>query len=411
MISDTWVLWQTQSQNQNQEPDQWQWCLPSTDGRFTYPVQSGSLATAANMIGSQSSLLLIRSEQLLMTEATVQARHTKQIRTALPYLLEEQLATSPERLHFSFMKGDKPNEFHVVVVAQQLFSKLIEQITAAGIRLTGAYADSHGLPNLPDHATVIIDNNRVLFRSANLGFAAPVSIAGYLINKAHQNGKKIRCYLTRSNSQQQTEITHLTEALGITEDQCQTISAPLELLARGLNPDQSVNLLQGSFKQAISRAQQPLPNITKWLLIILLGLPAANFWQQNRHHLERIQQTAQQINTIHQQQFGTPAPTNDFRAKINQQLNRLHHRQSDPRQTLPMTDLLSKFSALKPVGITVTGIDYDGSKLSLVIKASDLNNADLLRSRIETAQMLDQFVITNHQSNDITITVTLAEPN
>ncbi|MBV1889429.1 MAG: hypothetical protein KUG54_00230 [Gammaproteobacteria bacterium] len=406
MATNSWVLWQTG------HADQWQWCLPDSDGRFKYPVQKGSLATAANMIGSQPASLLLRSEQLLLTQATVQARQSRQVRAALPYLLEEQLAATPEQLHLAFKKSPQPNRYQVAVIEDNLLSGLINQLTAVGIRLEGAYPDCQGL-NSADGGSLMIDDDRVLFKSTTHQFAAPLRLAGKLLHKTNFDSTKLTCFLTQNsqqNSPASNQATTLLEEINLTEQQCQPISEPLELLARGLDPSSATNLLQGSFKKAINRTQPGLPRLTRWLLLTLLGLPATGFLQQHLNNQQQLNRVTQQINTIHQQAFGSPAPTEDFRNNVSQQLARREQSQSGNQNNLPLTQLLSKFSTAKPGSITVVEITYQNSELNLIIQSPDLANADLLRSRLSGAQILGKLTITNRQSTNITIALTLTNP-
>ena len=406
MTLDSWVLWQTL------DPDSWQWCLPGSDGRFTYPVQSGSLATAANMIGNQTTSLLLRGEQLLLTNATVQARQSRQVRAALPYLLEEQLAATPEQLHLAFKKGQQPNSYQVAVIDQSLLSELVDRLTEAGIRLEGAYADCQALSNSADDCSLMIDGDRVLFKSTTHEFAAPLHIAGKLLDKAGFDSTNFNGYLTKGNQQNtvsQNQTTTLLQQLALTEQQCQVITAPLELLARRLDPNSAINLLQGSFKNVISRSQQSLPTLTKWLLLILLGLPVAGFQQQHLNNQLQLDLITQQIDAMHQQQFGIPAPTNDFRNQTNQRLLQRKHAHSNKLNSLPLTRLLAKFSTAKPDSIMVIEVNYHDSELNLLIQSSDLASADLLRTRLSRMQILSQLKITNHQSNNITISLTLKD--
>ena len=410
MISDNWVLWQTR------DPDRWQWCLPSDDGRFEYPVQTGSLATAANMIGTQHAVLLIQSEQLLITEAEVQARQAKQIRAALPYLLEEQLATPPEQLHFAYRKGLLPNHYQTVVVDRQLLSDQLSQIAAARIQLTGCYADAQALPLSSNSSTLLIDGDRVLFNSASQRFAAPLVLAETFMTKLNQSGTSMNCCLVQPTKQKpqsetnQLQTARLLERLALTPAQCQPVSMPLELLARGLDPGQATNLLQGPYRKFISRSQNGLPRFTQLLLLILLTLPSAGFWLQHQQHQQELELLTQQINVIHQQQLGIPAPTDRFREQVSQQLVRQTQLKGQTKAVLPITSLLSTFSTIKPEAIDITEINQVNSKLSLTIQAPDLITADELQARMSDADLLGELKIIDRQNDAIAIEITFQYP-
>lgn len=401
MISD-WVLWQTA------EDDQWIWCLPTADGRFSYPVQTGNLATAANMIGDQATLLLLRSEQLVLTDTSIKARSRRQVAAALPYLLEEQLTVPPDSLHLAIRARKTRGHYQVAVIDRQLLTSLLTRVTNQGIRLIGAFADVQALPESPGSMTVFIDTDRVLVRSADgTGFAAPRAIAGTLLQTLLS-----QCPLseqeTTPNCYRVGEVSESSETLLATlrldSDRCQPIGQPLELLARGLDPDRAVNLLQGEFKSYLSQAKKNASLPMLLLMATLLSIQAIAFWQDQTDQRQELATIDQQIDQTYQHHFGMVAPHIDFRQET---LNRLNSLRKPGIRTPAFTEQLARVIRQMPPGLTLNQADYADSQLKLKIHAPSLTAADQLGKNLRNANLLHRIEITNRENDYVLLTLTI----
>jgi len=319
-VTAAWTLWQTA------ETDQWQWCLLAGDGRFECPVQTGNLATAANMIGNQTTRLLVRSEQLVLTETTVKARNKRQVAAALPFLLEEQLVVAPERLHLASRTGTATDSYQVAIIDRQLLTELLTRVTDQGIQLIGAYADIQALPLQSHSISVAIDADRAMIRSVDgLGFAAPLAIAEPLLrqlqNQQPASGQEppATCYTTGEIND---SVNLILQTLSLDPNSCQLVPEPLELLARGIETGSAINLLQGRFKSYVSSPQTKFPLLTLLLISIFLTLQATGFWQSHNQKRQQLTALSQQIGQNYQKHFGVIAPDGDFRQASPQLVGR-----------------------------------------------------------------------------------------
>ena len=370
-------------------------------------MQSGSLATAANMIGNQAANVLINGEQLVLTEVKITARSQRQVTAALPYMLEEQLAAAPESLHIANRASEIKGHYQVAIIDRQLLTKIVTQITDQGIRLVGLYADSQALP-ATGSTTVLIGDNRALVRQTDgLGFAAALPVASTLLQQTTAQTSattptgQISCYCVDSN---RDSVSQFLRTLNIDPGQCRPLPQPLELLARGLDPDRAINLLQGNFKSFIAVQPVKLPVLTLLLLTLLLALFTANQWLEQHN----LQGQLKELNTLtdqtYRQHFGVPAPAANFHQDM---VGRLTAR---PQQGHPTADFINQFGELLshfPSGLGIDRIEYTDSRLQLTIRAPDLTAATQLGEKLQSANITHSIQITERQKHQVLLRLTV----
>lgn len=403
-----WILWQ------GSEADHWQWCLPGADGRFECPVQSGSLATAANMIGDQCAHLLLRSEQLLLTTTSINARNRKQVMAALPFRLEEQLAVSPEQLHLASRKSDHKGEYRVAIINRQLLRDLLERMTQSRIRLAGVFADVEAMPAMETGIALLVDKARVLVRpgaglSDEVGFAATTATTGPLL--ALMNNQQG----TAADRSETTLYTtgdpdpELLQSLSLAKEQCRSITQPLELLARGLDADRAINLLQGNFKSYVRNKQTPkIPALTLGLLLILLTVQATVLWLGIRHLENELSSAENHLNQTHQRQFGVDFPADNFRQSVLDRLAQRGSRSAEHRDA-EFLEHLARIIRQMPSTLTLDQIDYSPSSLKLVIRSPNLANAETFQQRLRSARIAADITITDRRKDQVSLTLTVHE--
>lgn len=372
-----------------------------------YPVQQGSLATAANMIGDQATNVLIHSEQLVLTEVKVTARSQRQAAAALPYVLEEQLADAPENLHFASRASETRGHYQVAIIDQQLLTRIVTQISEQGIRLIGLYADLQALP-ATESTSLLISDDRVLVRQSDgLGFAATLPVASALLRQSSNQDsatpltEQISCYCIDSSRE---SASHFLQALDIDPGQCRAIAQPLELLARGLDSEQTINLLQGKFRAFIAARPVRLPVLPLLLMTLLLALITADQWFERQHQLSHLKALNTLTDRTYRQQFGEPAPVINFRQVLNRRL-------AERAQPAPLTtDFINQFASLLthfPAELRIERIEYQDSGLQLTLRAAGLTAATELGENLLSANIPHSIQITERQKHQVLLRLTV----
>ena len=139
------------------------WLRQAADGRASVPTRGWPPASA--VAGAGEVVVLVPAEEVLLTSARVAAKSRAQLLQAVPYAIEDQLLAPVEDLQFAVSEGGG-DALGVAVVAKATLRGWLDRLAAAGIRPDVLLPESLALPLEPDHAALVIENDRALARLA-----------------------------------------------------------------------------------------------------------------------------------------------------------------------------------------------------------------------------------------------------
>jgi general secretion pathway protein L len=140
------------------------WYFASADGH-----QQGSLAMGENddqlvsLLARYPAWVLVPASELVFHRVTLPRRARRQSLQVLPFMLEEQLATEVERLHFAILQqsGDVCD---VAVVDKSLMQQWIARCERLGGQVQAMLPDVLALPLAADGWSAVSLNDQWLFR-------------------------------------------------------------------------------------------------------------------------------------------------------------------------------------------------------------------------------------------------------
>ncbi len=107
-------------------------------------------------------LILLTAASTSLLKSDIKVVNNRDLQSALPYALEEQLAQNVEELHFSWVRNKTDTDIHVIVVTNELMQRLGEQFTSPDVVvLPGILA----LPVSEKTWCIVIDDQRALVRT------------------------------------------------------------------------------------------------------------------------------------------------------------------------------------------------------------------------------------------------------
>lgn len=139
------------------------WLRQDGGGRVSASETGAPPATV--VAGAAQVIVLVPTEDVLLTTVKLSARSRAQLLQALPYAVEEQLLAPPEELHFAatHAQGDM---LGVAVVAKEKMRAWLVQLSEAGIRADVLLPESLALPLAADSASVLVEDARASVRLA-----------------------------------------------------------------------------------------------------------------------------------------------------------------------------------------------------------------------------------------------------
>jgi len=148
-----------------------EWVMVDAGGAVVGEPARGDPIAAAESALDSKVIALVPGASVLRTTVEIPVRGTSKILQALPFAMEEQLATEVDELHFAIGKRDAHDRLAVAVVERLEMEAWLELLAAAGMDPVGLYADSDAVGAIPNTTTLFIEPDSLILRDAD-GYVA-----------------------------------------------------------------------------------------------------------------------------------------------------------------------------------------------------------------------------------------------
>lgn len=144
-----------------------EWVTVDPTGALIGEPGHGDAIMAAEAVGDRKVIALVPGASVLRTGADIPVRGTGKILQALPFAMEESLATDVDHLHFAAGKREQDGRLSVAVVERLEMEAWLELLAAAGIEASSIFADSDAVTPVPNTTTLFIESDSVTLRDAD----------------------------------------------------------------------------------------------------------------------------------------------------------------------------------------------------------------------------------------------------
>jgi general secretion pathway protein L len=272
------------------------WLIVDGNGARSGPVQSGPVADALGSAQGRRVVVLLPGSEITLAEPELPVRGSARIAQAVPFALEEQLASDVEALHFAV--GARPAGAAgtpVAVVSRSTFERWLTQCDAAGLELSAAYADTAAVPVAGAGCTLLLDGTQLYVRRPDslpylldaepLGAALELALPGPAAEG--EAGEHVTFYTSTAEYERQRELIEGLRSRTATLQVKLLPDGPLPLLATQAVNDAGVNLLQGPYapRSSLSTRMREwrLPAaLAAAVVLVFVGSHAALWWKQSR---------------------------------------------------------------------------------------------------------------------------------
>jgi general secretion pathway protein L len=348
------------------------WLAQDAGGR-TLSAANAGVPPAQALARSAHVAVLVPAEEVVLLAAPAVARNRSQLAKALPFAIEERLASPVEDLHIALPGRVDADTIGVAVVARATLRRWLETLAAEGIEPDVLVPETFALPVPESGATLMLDGTRALLRSdaqqasvcdvaslaAWLAAAAPAALEVFDFRAAP--ALELPVNVLRYHERQRD---------------------PLAFFAAHLPPQPALNLLQGEF----APRHRHLPAMRLWRIAALLAgaalllgsVHATADWMRNAAESRRLDEA---MHDVLQQTFPRlGAVAGDPRQLMQSELARLRGNGDD-------TGVLHILGQVAPVlgsasRVAVKGIEYHNATLELSLRAPDVETLDLVRQRL-----------------------------
>ena len=264
-----------------------EWIIADDNGTRRSQPQEGSLEDASALVQGRPVIVLLPATETLTTTINIPIRARARLNAALPYALEEQVASDVETIHFAAGDRRESGLRPVAAVAKTELNAWLAQLEEAGIQPWKMVPENYGLARIPGTLSVLVDDDCIMFNDGedvefvmqDVNPSDALAAAGWLTERhddapAEPSGHLI-VYCSAADEERLSHdwiaLRHELHSVDINL----LPDSPLSRLAVTVASGQGVNLLQGKYG--------PKADYGSWLrpwskaAVLLLGLVIVGF--------------------------------------------------------------------------------------------------------------------------------------
>ncbi len=355
------------------------WLIVDANGARSGNVQSGPIADALTLSQGRRTVVVLPAADVTLARPDLPpVRGANRIAQAVPFALEEHLASDLENLHFAIGQRDASSSATpVAIIARSTLERWRAQWDAAGIRPDAAYAESSLIPSAPNALVLVLDEGTLHVSRTNAAVyaldAEPLSLALDLaLGEQTEAGEHVTFYVSTADYETHKETIEGLRARTATLQVKLLPDGTLSLLASQVPVARPINLLQGLYAAPTSFGSQ----LKQWrlpaalavaTLVAFISVQGFKLWQLHRAEKQLDAQIAETFNQILPGQ-----PIVDPRAQIQGVLGRAG---GGNGALLPAISLLAQAIAQAPA-TRVQAISFRAGVLELHLVAPNVEALD-----------------------------------
>ena len=253
------------------------WLIVDRSGARSGPVHTGPLADALSLVENRSTVLLLPAGDVALAEPELPLRGGARLAQAVPFALEEQLASEVETMHFAVgARSAGAAGTPVAYVARGLMDRWQAACEAAGIHPDAAYADTMAVPVSPGACTLLLDEGMLFVRrAAAVPYAIdanPLAAALELaLGDATEAAENVVFFASAAEYEAQRDTIEGLRSRTATLQVKLLPDGALPLLAAQVAGEAGVNLLQGPYAARSSMSAR----LREWRLPAALAATTA----------------------------------------------------------------------------------------------------------------------------------------
>lgn len=349
------------------------WLLGAADGQRS--VARGSLPTGETdpelmrHIAAYPALVLVPATEFVFHRVTLPRRALRQVRQVLPFMLEEQLATDIDQLHFAVLQ-QQGDICEVAVVDKRRMRHWLARCEQLELRVLALLPDALALPLVNNGWSAVREERVWLFRrERNVGMAAEPSWLAALL-AASRPLPMIHCYSAPPE-----------EGETLADWRPQAPQDLLQLAAAG-DPYRGADLRQGEFSKTspwrtgIRPWRAVVLALTVYLLLLTgdAALSHYRLWQQAEHW-------RQESVRVYRQLFPAEKNVVNPRVQMQQHLQRLQPSSDSAALGAQMHQLQQLLADSGDVAIHALAYDASREELRIDLRAASYSALEQFQRR------------------------------
>lgn len=367
-------------------------------------IETISLTELAEKAKGQKCIALLDSSVLTIATINLPTQNRQRQIQAVPFALEDQLASDIDETHFALSKKHQGSDLTVAAINKDSLDDILQQFEQADLTIDELLPDVLALPMRDNGWTILIDQQRVLIKmSADQGCYTDrdnlATLLKILLAKTSPAPQQLHLIHADDDSHAAELVEHNDMALSV-----ETFEADaLAIFANNLQFAQSLNILQGQYtrKKQTDFAWQPWRAVAAlagtWL-VLQMGMAIMETRQLEQKNL----QLARQI----EQQFKLALPDakkyTGMRNRMKNRLKELKSGNSSSGDELFLNILAEATPALASnKKVTINGISYRSKHLDLDLQTDSLQNLEAVKNKLATIRGIKAVLSTSVEKDTV----------
>ncbi len=353
--------------------------------------QETTLNELAALANGCRVIVIVPTTELSVMSAAVPSRNRQRILSAVPYILEDQLASDVDQLHFVIDSPDAAGQVATVVVEHQKMVQWLELLRTHGVEPHMIVADLCCLPvsETPQWTLLLEDNSALLSTGHNRGFAVDRDNLMLMLRSALQAceqaaaaPEQLRLVSSTESADDLALAAQLSEFDLVVSRDDEAVDA-LALFAQELDEKRTLNLLQGQYsrRDQLGKLLRPWRAAAAMLVALILfsgGMTVLDYFEL------RGEQAALKKHIEQTYLASCPGAKRivNAKAQMMQCLKKLRGGGSSSDDGL-LVMLSSVGDALKAAGgLQLQRISYRNGQLDMALAIADIQVLDQLKQRM-----------------------------
>ena len=394
-------------------------------GQSAGPVYHGDLKTAANHALGCRVVVFVSGVEVVLTDVALPNMNKQKLLKAIPFALEEQLASDVEDNHFAVGERQQADKVNVAIVERDIIEMWLHGLKDVGIQPDVVTTEVLGVPYTENSWTLLLKSadkqsksKAILRNNLQAGIALDVAnvvpllrsmLESAPIDQRPGNLNVIVCDASSVESDAIPGSAQDTPTVPMSDEQ-RAIASQLEKLGDQLELDvdinqaeqsfliylsqqfeelKSINLLQGDYSrreqlEKMFRPWLPAAGIAAAWLLLQIGLMVFDYQKLAARNLE----LRTQITDVYRNTFPESKNIVDPKLQMEQKLAELR---KQTNQTTDMFVLLAKAGEVLSDTDTllIRTLRFKEETLDLDFEISDLQSLDELKIRLTNETNLE----------------------
>lgn len=385
----------------------------SSDLESTVEVQEG-LEEASLQAAGARTIVIIPGSTVLLGHARIPSRNRQRILSALPFMLEDQLISDIDQLHFAIGDRDVNGVVNTAVIDRTVMNTWLARLRSFDIEPDVLVPDILCVVLTPGHWTLFQDQDHSLLRTGVQSGAAIdnenlATITGIFLEEAGEHSPdEIDC-ICREN--QPVPLADLDDTVKLSI-QALDVDA-LSFLARGYDEKTVINLLQGEYSRHEQLGKLWRPWIPALALLAILIIINGGITIVDSFQLSKSQALlTKNIEKIYLDTF--PDARRVVNPKVQMQRRLTALRSGGGAFGSDFLDILKSSGQVinSTAGLELQRFSYREGRLDIALTINDLQALDQLKQRLaDNAKLNVEIQSANARNGKVEARMQLGTPS